>query len=260
MSNNFFEDVRQLQQEKSTVLCMGLDPRPHFLSKEDHEAENPLVAWAERMLNEVSDYICCVKPNIAFYEAQGNIGWNAIKQTIAKAHEFGLPVLLDAKRGDIGSTADAYAKAVFDELEADAVTLSPYLGRDSVDPFLRVAGRGMFVLCHTSNPSADEFQSLEIDGRLLYEIVAERATQWNQRVGLVVGATYPEAIKRVRQVAPDAWLLLPGVGAQGADEKAALVAAHHNMIVPVSRGIIAQSNPGEAAKKLRDMLNRALGS
>lgn len=258
MNHYFFEDVRRLQQEKSTVLCMGLDPRPNFLSAEDHDAENPLLAWGERMLREAGDYVCCVKPNIAFYEAQGSIGWDALKETIAKAHEMGLPVLLDAKRGDIGSTADAYAKAVFDELQADAVTLSPYLGRDSIDPFLRVPGRGMFVLCHTSNPSADEFQSLEIDGRLLYEIVAQRATQWSERVGLVVGATYPHAIERVRQAAPDAWLLLPGVGAQGADEKAALVAARHHMIVPVSRGIIAQPNPREAAKRLRDRLNRAL--
>ncbi len=118
----------------------------------------------------------------------------------------------------------------------------------------------MFVLCHTSNPSADDFQSLEIDGRLLYEIVAERATQWSERVGLVVGATYPHAIERVRQAAPDAWLLLPGVGAQGADEKAALAAARHHMIVPVSRGIIAQANPREAAKRWRDRLNQALRS
>ena len=254
----FFEQVRRLQEEKLTVLCMGLDPRQHFLSEEDHQAENPLAAWGKRLLDEAGDYICCVKPNIAFYEAQGSTGWQALKQTIAKAHDMGLPVLLDAKRGDIGSTAEAYAKGAFHELQADAITLSPYLGRDSIDPFLRTPGRGMFVLCHTSNPSANDFQSLEINGRLLYEIVAERATQWSERVGLVVGATYPDAITRVRKAAPNAWLLLPGVGAQGADEKAALAAAAHNMIVPVSRGIIAQPEPRKAAKMLRDKLNQAL--
>ncbi len=108
--------------------------------------------------------------------------------------------------------------AAFHELEADAITLSPYLGSDAVQPFLQVAGRRLFVLCHTSNPSADEFQTLEVNGRPLYEVVAQRATQWSERVGLVVGATYPHAIATVREVAPDAWLLLPGVGTQGADE------------------------------------------
>ncbi|MGB0389157.1 MAG: orotidine-5'-phosphate decarboxylase [Ardenticatenaceae bacterium] len=254
---SFFDQVKALQGKNATVLCMGLDPRPHFISAEDREAQNPLAAWGERMLRETADYLCCVKPNIAFYEAQGSYGWQALKQTIAVAHEIGLPVLLDAKRGDIGSTAEAYAVAAFHELQADAITLSPYLGRDSIDPFLRTPGRGLFVLCHTSNPSAHEFQSLEINGRLLYEVLAQRATQWSERVGLVVGATYPHAIERVREVAPDAWLLLPGVGAQGADEKAALAAARDNIIVPVSRGIIAQESPRLAAKSLRDKLNKA---
>jgi uridine monophosphate synthetase len=147
--------------------------------------------------------------------------------------------------------------AAFHELKADAITLSPYLGENSIEPFLRIAGRGLFVLCHTSNPSASEFQTLSVNGHLLYEIVAQRATQWGDRVGLVVGATYPHAIAAVRNVAPDAWLLLPGVGAQGANEKAALAAAGNNIIVPVSRGILAKENPRQAAKMLRDKLNRA---
>lgn len=254
---NFFERVATLQQKHTTLLCLGLDPRPHFLSEADRETDNPLATWGARMIRETADYVCCVKPNSAFYEAQGSYGYVALKATIAMAHEFGLPVLLDAKRGDIGSTAEAYAVAAFQELGADAITLSPYLGRDSIDPFLKTPGRGLFVLCHTSNSSADEFQSLDVNGRSLYETVAQRATQWDERVGLVVGATYPHAIASVRDVAPNAWLLLPGVGAQGADEKAALAAAYDQMIVPVSRGIIAADNPREAAKTLRDKLNRA---
>lgn len=254
---NFFDQVASLQRNHASVLCLGLDPRPHYLSPADREAENPLVAWGERMLRETADYLCCVKPNIAFYEVQGSYGWQALKRTIEIAHEMGLPVLLDAKRGDIGSTAEAYAVAAFHELKADAITLSPYLGENSIEPFLRIAGRGLFVLCHTSNPSASEFQTLSVNGQLLYEIVAQRATQWGDRVGLVVGATYPHAIAAVRNVAPDAWLLLPGVGAQGADEKAALAAAGDNIIVPVSRGILAKENPRQAAKMLRDKLNRA---
>lgn len=254
---NFFDEVASLQRNHASVLCLGLDPRPHYLSIADREAENPLLAWGARMLRETADYLCCVKPNIAFYEAQGSYGWQALKQTIEIAHEMGLPVLLDAKRGDIGSTAEAYAVAAFHELKADAITLSPYLGENSIEPFLRIAGRGLFVLCHTSNPSASEFQMLSVNGHLLYEIVAQRATQWGDRVGLVVGATYPHAIAAVRNIAPEAWLLLPGVGAQGANEKAALVAAGDNIIVPVSRGILATENPRQAAKTLRDKLNRA---
>ncbi|MGH2542770.1 MAG: orotidine-5'-phosphate decarboxylase [Ardenticatenaceae bacterium] len=253
----FFDLVEKLQRSHTTVLCLGLDPRPHYLTVEDRQAENPLVAWGKRMLRETADYICCVKPNSAFYEAQGSYGWDALKRTIATAHEMGLPVLLDAKRGDIGSTAEAYAVAAFHELDADAITLNPYPGRDAVDPFLRIAGRGIFILCHSSNPSADEFQSLEVNGRPLYEVVARRATQWNDRVGLVLGATYPHAIAAVREVAPEAWLLLPGIGAQGADEQPALAAARHKMIVPVSRAILAVEEPYEVARKLRDKLNRA---
>ncbi len=254
---DFFDLVEGLQRSYTTVLCLGLDPRPHYLTAADREDENPLAAWGERMLRATADYICCVKPNSAFYEAQGSYGWAALKRTIATAHELGLPVLLDAKRGDVGSTAEAYAVAAFHELEADAITLSPYLGRDSIDPFLQVPGRGLFVLAHTSNPSADEFQTLEVNGRPLFEVVAQRATQWSERVGLVVGATYPHAVAAVRSVAPEAWLLLPGIGAQGGDERPVLAAARHNMIVPVSRAILVAEDPREAAKTLRDKFNRA---
>jgi uridine monophosphate synthetase len=253
----FYELVNALQHSYATVLCLGLDPRPHYLTPEDRQAENPLAAWGQRIMRATADYICCVKPNSAFYEAQGSYGWQALKQTIAAAHELGLPVLLDAKRGDIGSTAEAYAVAAFHELEADAITLNPYLGLDGIEPFLRVQGRGIFILCHTSNPGADEFQTLEVNGRLLYEVVARRATQWSDQVGLVIGATYPHVIAGVRELAPDAWLLLPGVGTQGADERAALAAARHKMIVPVSRSILTADDPREAARALRDKLNRA---
>jgi uridine monophosphate synthetase len=254
---NFYEGVEKLQRAYATVLCLGLDPRPHYLTTEDRSAANPLAAWGERMIRATADYLCCIKPNIAFYEAQGAYGWEALKQTIAVAHEIGLPVLLDAKRGDIGSTAEAYAVAAFHELEADAITLNPYLGRDAIDPFLKTEGRGLMIVCHTSNPSADEFQTLEVNGRPLYEVVAMRATQWSDHVGLVMGATFPHAIAAVREIAPEAWLLLPGVGAQGGDEKAALAAARHKMIVPVSRAILEADNPREVAKNLRDKFNRA---
>lgn len=248
----FFEWVAQRQEEFQTRLCLGLDPRPSWVSAT--AGENPWFAWGRRLIEATADLICCLKPNVAFYEAGGLEGLEGLRATIAYAHGLGLPVILDAKRGDIGSTAEAYARACFEWLDADAVTLSPYLGRDAVEPFLRDGRRGIFVLCHTSNPGAREFQALAVAGRPLYEIVAEQATSWSTRVGLVVGATYPEAVERVRRVAPDAWLLLPGVGAQGGDPARVAQAAGARAIVPVSRAIATASDPAEAARRLRDLI------
>jgi uridine monophosphate synthetase len=177
-----------------------------------------------------------------------------LRATLAYAHERGLPTLLDAKRGDIGSTAEAYARAVYEWLGADAVTLNPYLGADAIMPFLHDSTRGVFVLCHTSNPSAGEFQARLIEGRPLFEAVAEQATAWSDRVGLVVGATYPDAIARIRRIAPEAWLLLPGVGPQGGDLEAAVAAARTRFIIPVSRAIATAEEPAAVARSLRDAI------
>lgn len=251
---NFFEKVAQRQKEQGTTICLGLDPRPAWLTEQDEATPNPWFNWGRRMIEQTAEYVCCVKPNIAFYEAGGAFTLEALRRIIEFAHEQELPVLLDAKRGDIGSTADAYARAVYEWLDADAVTVNPYLGADGVMPFLNDETRGVFAICHTSNPSAGEFQTQRISGRTLYEVVAETAPRWSDRVGLVVGATYPEAIERVRRVAADAWLLLPGVGPQGGDPEAAVAAAGHNYIVPSSRGICTADSPADAARELRDML------
>ncbi|MDQ7030382.1 MAG: orotidine-5'-phosphate decarboxylase [Ardenticatenia bacterium] len=232
----FFQWVAQRQRDLQTWLCLGLDPRPAWLLDDGRAGDNPWFAWGRRLLDATADVICCVKPNVAFYEAGGLQGLEGLRATVAYAHERGLPVILDAKRGDIGSTAEAYARACYEWLGADAVTLNPYLGRDAVEPFLR-DGRGVFLLCHTSNPSAQEFQTLVAAGRPLYELVAERAMSWGSQIGLVVGATYPEAVERVRHVAPYAWLLLPGVGAQGGDPARVAQVAGSRAIVPVSRAI-----------------------
>ena len=197
----------------------------------------------------------------------GADGMEMLRQTIALIPPE-IPILLDAKRGDIGSTADAYARACFDELKVDGVTLSPYLGRDSVEPFARYDDKGLFVLCHTSNPSAGEFQELEIaDWRSLdrepnhplYMHVARAATQWSPNVGLVVGATFPEAIANVRSVAPDAWLLVPGIGAQGGDLAATLAAGLRpdglGLIINASRTIAQAADHRAAAQQFRDEIN-----
>ena len=162
-----------------------------------------LLRWNRSIIEATSDLVCCYKPNIAFYEALGQPGMALLRQTIAAVPNE-IPVLLDAKRGDIGSTAAAYARACFDELGVDAVTLSPYLGRDSIEPFAAYEGKGLFVLCHTSNPSAGALQNLPVcSGDLpLFLQVAREAVSWSSNVGLVVGATYPGALADVRTVAP----------------------------------------------------------
>jgi len=168
-----------------------------------------------------------------------------------------VPVILDAKRGDIGSTAAAYARASFEVWGADAVTVNPYLGGDSVAPFLAHTGRGVFLLCHTSNPGATDLQVLPSPSRPLYEVVAEKAAAWG--TGLVVGATYPEALARVRALVPRAWILLPGIGAQGGDAEAALAAGLREdglgLVVNSSRGILCAADPRAATEELRQRIN-----
>jgi uridine monophosphate synthetase len=254
---NVFDRIQHRQQTLDSALCLGLDPRPAWFTAADRSAGNPWLAWGQRHIAAAGDAVCCVKPNIAFYEAGGLPALDGLRATIAFAHERDLPVLLDAKRGDIGSTAEAYAQAVYAWLDADAVTVNPYLGFDGVSPFLQDPARGVFVLCHTSNPGAAEFQMRLVDGRPLHIVVAEQVARWSDRAGLVVGATYPEAIAAVRRVAPNAWLLLPGVGAQGGDLAAAVAAARTRFIVPTSRALATADDPAAAARALRDAIRSA---
>jgi uridine monophosphate synthetase len=256
---NVFDRIQHRQQTLDTALCLGLDPRPAWFTAADWSAGNPWLAWGQRLIAAAGDAVCCVKPNIAFYEAGGPPALDGLRATIAFAHEHDLPVLLDAKRGDIGSTAEAYAQAAYEWLGADAVTVNPYLGFDGVSPFLQDPSRGVFVLCHTSNPGAAEFQMRLVEGRPLHVVVAEQAAGWSDRAGLVVGATYPEAIIAVRRVAPAAWLLLPGVGAQGGDLAAAVAAARTRFIVPTSRALATAEDPAAAARALRDAIRSAQG-
>ena len=249
---NFFERLEQRARAIDSLLCVGLDPR----GKDATALRDECL----RLIDATAEVACAFKPNSAFFEAFGAEGSAALRAVIAHV-PAGIPVILDAKRGDIADTAEAYAKAAFDGLGAHAITVSPYLGGDTVAPFLARSDRGAFVLCKTSNPGAGEFQELDVDGYALYEIVAQRAQQWNTQnnVGLVVGATYPEALARVRVAAPDLWLLVPGIGAQGGDLRAALEAGLRpdglGMLFNASRSIARAANPREAAKKLRDEIN-----
>jgi uridine monophosphate synthetase len=257
-----FEKLIQAIITNDSLLCVGLDPRPDRFPTPVMAQPDPTFAFNKAIVDATLDLACAYKPNFAFYEAQGLEGLAALRRTIEYIHEVAdVPVILDAKRGDIGSTAEAYAKAAFEVWGADAVTVNPYLGHDAMQPFTTYADRGVFLLCHTSNPGATDLQTLDCGGRPLYQVVAEQAVRWGENVGLVIGATYPQALRTVREMAPQMWILLPGVGTQGGDLEAALAAGldeqGSGIIVNASRSIIYAENPRVAAQELRDRINAA---
>jgi orotidine 5'-phosphate decarboxylase subfamily 2 len=239
-----------------SLLCLGLDP--------DGAADAVAAERACRMLIDATlEQVCAVKPNLAFFEQYGSAGY-AVLERLRRAIPTDRLLILDAKRGDMGNTAEAYARALFDVLGADAVTVSPLLGRDSVAPFLTRPGRGVFIVTRTSNPGASDFldHPADPDGSRLYQRIVEVAQGWDSgagTIGYVVGATAPEAVADVRRRAPAAPLLLPGVGAQGGDLEAAvragLDAQGGGAVVPVSRGISAAPDPAVAARQLRDRIS-----
>ena len=251
----FFQ--RLARRAASSLLCVGIDPSLEAVPARE------LLAFGRRIVDLTHEAACLYKPNIAFYEARGIEGLHMLRELIAYIHEAGFPVLLDAKRGDISSTAAAYAHAAFAQWDADALTINPLLGGDGVEPFTAYADRGVFVLCHTSNPGAKELQELDVGGTPFYERIARLAGGWNARgnVGLVVGATFPEVLRRVRQIVPEMWMLLPGIGAQGGDLDASLDAAlsvsGSGVIVNVSRAISEAADPRAAAREYRDRMNSA---
>jgi uridine monophosphate synthetase len=258
----FAEKLTQAIERNDSLLCVGLDPRPDRFPPQVMAQPDPIFAFNKAIIEATVDLVCAYKPNFAFYEAQGLAGLAALRRTIEYIHEVtDVPVILDAKRGDIGSTAEAYAKATFEVWGADAVTVNPYLGHDAVQPFTAYADRGVFLLCHTSNPGATDLQTLDCGGRPLYQVVAEQAARWGENVGLVIGATYPQALQGVREMAPQMWILLPGVGAQEGDLEAALAAGlderGSGIIISASRSIIYAEDPRAAAQELRDRINAA---
>jgi uridine monophosphate synthetase len=263
--SSFFSRLEERVRLCGSAVCIGLDPGPGDLAEPTASAA---LSFCLNLISSTVDIAAAFKPNAAFFEALGPDGWSVLRRVI-EAVPHGIPVILDAKRGDIASTAEAYARSAFDQLGADAVTLSPYLGFDSLEPFLSHPGKGVFLLCKTSNPGSGDLQDLLISGvpapsagessegaRRLYEHVAALASGWNtgDNLGLVVGATYPEALARVRRVAPELWILAPGIGAQGGDLAAALQAGLRRdglgLLVPVSRAVARAQDPGRAAQEL----------
>jgi len=265
-TESFLEKLRRRWHDGRTLLCVGLDPELDQLpTAQGTDTETALVTFNMAIVDATADLVCAYKPNVAFYERHGAAGWNALARTIAYIHSRhpGVPVLVDAKRGDMGNTAQAYADAIFDTLNADAVTLHPYLGSDALRPFLKRADRGCFILSHTSNPGASEFQDLTLraaDGteEPLYLAVARTvARRWNTNgnCGLVVGATYPEQLRAVRQAAGDLPLLIPGIGAQGGDLAAVMSVGLDSqgagLLISASRSIIYASSGADYAEAAR---------
>jgi len=265
----FFSLLERRVDDCSSLLCVGLDPHGSELPEQTALAARD---FCMRLIQAAAPYAAAFKPNAAFFEAFGPDGWIALKQVIDAVREESerqgshIPVILDAKRGDIASTAEAYARSAFEVLGADCLTLSPYLGRDSIEPFIVNPEKGAFLLCKTSNPSAGDLQDVTVDdgrpsGRIpLHEYVAGLAQAWNTRgnIGLVVGATYPQTLERVRAVAPDLWFLVPGVRTQGGDLQAVLHAGLRadgmGALINVSRAISRSPDPRRAAAELRDQM------
>lgn len=263
----FKAKLRASEDTTGSLLCLGLDPEPDLLPSTIDRSPIGIARFVRAVVESVGDAVASYKLNVAFYERWGReAGW--LLDQALQAIPADRPIILDAKRGDIGSTALAYAHALFEAWGADAVTVHPYLGYDSVAPFLAHKEKEVFIVCRTSNPGAGEFQHLRVDGEALYRHIARAGVRWDHHgnVGFVVGATAPAELRDVRQIAGDRLLLVPGIGAQGGDLAAAVRAAlrpdGRGAVIPVSRAILfASSGPdyaeaaGTAAVQLRDAIN-----
>lgn len=276
---NFFEMIRK-RWEQGFFVCVGLDSDFGRIPKSAHKSgneskvsiANTIISFNRAIVEATHDLVCAYKPNIAFFEAYGDEGLAALNRTITDIHILApdIPVILDAKRADIGKTNNGYVQAAFDFLQADAITVNPYLGAEALHPFLARADKGIFVLCRTSNPGAREFQDMLMmtaDGFVpLYEYVAKKvAKDWNENgnCALVVGATYPEELRKVRRIVGDMPILIPGIGAPGGDVEKTVSAGKDSrgqgMIINSSSGIIFASEGedfAEAARRETEKLHK----
>jgi len=258
----FISFLEKRVDDCSSLRCVGIDPHVSDLSSPTAASA---LTFSLNLVKQTARYAAAFKPNAAFFEVFGAEGWIALKQVIEAVNEESdrmgsrIPIILDAKRGDISSTAEAYAKSAFEFLGADCITLNPYLGKDSIDPFLNYSQKGVFLLCKTSNKGSMDLQDVTLaSGETMYIHVARLAETWNEKnnIGLVVGATHTDAMKSIRAAAPNLWFLAPGVGAQGGELETALRAGLRKdgkgLLLPMSRSISRAENPGKAAAEIRD--------
>jgi orotidine-5'-phosphate decarboxylase len=265
----FVEMLKARWSAADTLLCVGLDPDPARFPEHLRRRDDSIFEFCTSIVDATAEFVCAFKPQIAYFASAG--AEDALRRLIAytRAAYPAIPVILDAKRGDMASTAQHYAREVFERYNAHAVTLSPYLGLDSIEPYLAHADRGVFVLCRTSNAGGDDLQMLKVDGERLYERVARLAVGWNRsgQLGLVVGATYPRELARVRELVGEMPLLVPGIGVQGGDVQASVRAGQTadgaGIVVNSSRAIIYASGNDDfaaaargAALRARDEINR----
>lgn len=262
----FIEKLDKATETNNSLLCVGLDIDLNKLPVTILNSEDPIYTFNKKIIDATADLACAYKPNIAFYERYGIYGLQSLIKTIEYIPK-NIPVILDAKRGDIGHTAAAYAKAVFEVYKADATTVSPYLGHDSIEPFLEYQDKGIFVLCATSNPGFKDIQNWGTEEKL-YRHVAHLVIEWDKykNCGLVIGATNPEELSGIRQMSQDMPILLPGVGAQGGNLEACVKyginAKGNRLIINVSRSILYaamgehfEDAARSAAQKIRDQIN-----
>ncbi len=262
----FNQRLSAICSESQSLLCVGLDVEMDKIPEFIRDKKNAQLYFSQTIIEATLPYVAAYKINTAFFEVCGGSGWEAMKKIVAY-----LPAdiikIADAKRGDIGNSSKMYARAFFDEMNFDAITVNPYVGFDGVAPFLENKNKGAFFLCHTSNQGAADFQKFSNGKSRLFEIVAQQVRKWNVRdnCGLVVGATYPQEMKQVRDIAPDVPFLIPGLGAQGGDFALAVSYASQGggAIFNFSRSIIFASSEkdfaqaaGEQARQMRDQINR----
>lgn len=267
----FTDKLSDRTRAVDSMLCVGLDPDFARIPEHLKGEEDPVWAFCRAIVDATAPFVCAFKPQIAYFAAMG--AEKTLERVIAYIHEKhpDIPVILDAKRGDIGSTARQYAKEAFVRYKADAVTVSPYMGYDTITPYLEYQDKGVIILCRTSNPGGADIEELVCDGEMIYERIARLASgPWNttRQLGLVVGATQPAEIARVRKIAPSLPLLVPGIGAQGGDVNAAVAAgldaAGVGMIINSSRAIIFAGKDenfaqaaADAARATRDAIRAA---
>jgi orotidine-5'-phosphate decarboxylase len=267
--SQFIEQLQRAWDSNNSLVCVGLDPEIERFPEQFAEQPSPIFQFNKAIIDATADLVCAYKPQFAHYAAYE--AEDQLERTIDYIHRSypGIPVILDSKRGDVGNTAERYAIEAFERYHADAVTVSPYLGGDSMEPFLKYEDKGVIILCRTSNPGAGDLQDLEISGRRLFHVVADLAARrWNTRGNcmLVVGATYPRELAEVREIVGNMPFLVPGVGAQGGDVAQAVqsgqTAAGAGLVVSSSRGILYASSgenfasaAREATVKLRDQIN-----